>query len=188
MDGFEGSLEECKAEMERLSRESAELTERMLELLDSHDGDTAALRRRCRTVNTSVNGVLEEVSKRLDRYRAGDLPELPSVLELAIECCERLDDTAEMIQAGKPEGRRDLKGQISSNIVYLAHHLDSMDEDGYLTETHPSFADLFALSERIQADDVALEELTAFACESIGPIHTYLRELRENEFWEPEKE
>lgn len=188
MDGFEGSLEEFKAEMERISRESAKLTEKMLELLEEHDGDTSGLRRRCRTMNTSVNSVLDEVSRRLDRYRAGDLPELPSVLELAIECCERLDDTAEMIRAGKPEGRRDLKGQISSNIVYLAHHLDSMDEDGYLTEDHPSFDALFGISERISDDTAGLDELVSFACGSVEPIHTYLRNLRENGFWEPGKD
>ncbi len=188
MDGFEGSLVECKAEMERISRESAELTGRMLSLLDEHDGDTAALRRRCRTMNTSINSALAEVSKRLERYQAGDLPELPSVLELAIECCERLDDTAAMIRAGKPEGRRDLKGQISSNIVYLAHHLDSMEEDEYLVGEPPSFKALFKLSDRISDESAELEELVRFACESVEPIHAYLRDLRENEFWEPAKD
>ncbi len=188
MDGFECSLNECKAEMERISRESAELTERMLSLLDEHDGDTAALRRRCRTMNSSVDAVLKEVSKRLDRYVAGDLPELPSVLELATECCERLDDTAAMIRAGKPEGRRDLKGQISANIVYLAHHIESMEEDEYLVGEPPSFDALFALADRIAEEKAELDELIAFACESVEPIHSYLRDLRENEFWEPSRD
>ncbi len=185
MDGFEESFDGCRSEMERLTRETKELTERMLALLDEHDGDTAGLRRRCRTMNTSMDAVMKEVGKRLDRYRAGDLPELPSVLELAIECCERLGDTAAMIKAGKPEGRRDLKGQISSNIVYLAHHLDSMEEDEYLVGNPPSFDALFALSEKISDNSAELDELVEFACGSVEPIHAYLRDLRENEFWEP---
>lgn len=185
---FEKTLSEYKETLERLSSESKEIAEKLCILLEEHDGDADDVRWACRTMTNSVDDVLSDASKRLGRFRAGDKPELPSVLMLALQCCERLHDTAEMCRNGRENERRDLKGQIESNIGYLAHHLAAMDEDGYLPEDTPAFESFHAMSKKVLAGEGVLEELTAFICSEMDPLHEYLIKLRENNFWEQEEE
>lgn len=181
---FEKQLIECRDTLARLAEESEKISEKLCSLIEEHDGEKGEWYWSCRTMNKDIRDVLEDTDKRIKRFQSGDLQELPQVLILALECCERLQDTAELCRAGKESERRDLKGQISSNIGYLAHHLDSMEEDEYLEEDLPVFRDIRRLSERTIAGETELDELKEFICSSLDPVHEYLKNLRENGFWE----
>ncbi|MCQ2079402.1 MAG: hypothetical protein MJZ38_05025 [archaeon] len=183
---FEKQLMECRDTLARLAEESRKVSERLCALIEEHDGDKGEWYWSCRTMNTDIEDVLQDTERRIRRFQSGDLRELPQVLILALECCERLQDTAELCRAGREDERRDLKGQISSNLGYLAHHLDSMEEDEYIEEDLPVFREIREMSGKAIADQADIGELKEFICSSLDPVHDFLKELREKAFWEDE--
>lgn len=181
---FGRSLEKLKDSLAELAERSEQLSEEICSLLAEHDGDAGEMEWACRTMNNDILDVVRDLDRRVRRYREGDLDELPSVLVLAIECCERLRDTAELCMQGRGCERRDLKGQIGSNLGYLAHHLDTMREDGYLPEDFPEFPEFQELIGKIMSGTATIEEMTDFICHGLGPLHEALVSLRTETFWE----
>lgn len=186
MDGtqFEKELAECEKELEKLLGNSESLTETVCALLEKYDGESGEVRWSCRTMNSDIADVLSDVRRRLGRYRAGDRAEVPSALVLALDCCDRLSDTAVLFSEGKENERRDLKGQMASNLGYLAHHVGSLKEDGFVPEETDVFDGLDHLCGKIYSGTAELVELRDFVCGKLDTVAEYLTDLRENQFWE----
>lgn len=181
-------LKEYRDRLASLSNELTLLNDSICSTVGEYDGERSDIYWSCNTVNIDLKDLQNEVRRRIRRFDAGDLPDLPTSLVMAIECCERLQDTARLCREGRGDERRDLNGQISSNLGYLAHHIESFIEDTELPEEPPEFPAFEALVERIMAEGVGTEELTEFICSELDPIHDYLVQLRENVFWEDQKE
>ncbi len=181
-------LKEYRDRLTALSDEIMSLNDSICSAVDEHDGEKSDIYWSCNTVKMDLKDLQNEVGRRIRRFDAGDLPDLPQSLVMAIECCERLQDTARLCREGRENERRDLNGQISSNLGYLAHHIDSFVEDEELPEELPEFPEFDALVEKIMGNGAETEELTEFICSKLDPIHDYLLKLKEDVFWEDRKE
>lgn len=98
---FERSLVKFKESLEKLAEESKRLSEDICSILTEHDGSAGETAWSCRTMNTDIEDVISDLDRRLRRFREGDLTELPTVLIMAIECCERLQDRRNSAVRGK---------------------------------------------------------------------------------------
>lgn len=177
-------LKEHRDRLAALSDEIVSLNGSICSLMNEHGEEKSDIYWSCNTVNFDLGDLQNEMSRRIRRFDAGDLPELPTSLVMAIECCERLQDTVRLFREGRENERRDLKGQISSNLGYLAHHLDSFAEDFDLAEKLPEFPEFDALVEKIMADGAETDEMKEFICTKLDPIHDHLLRLKNDMFWE----
>ncbi len=181
-------LKEYRDRLATLSDEIISLNNSICSLMNDHDEEKSDIFWSCNTVNFDLKDLQNEMNRRIKRFDAGDLPELPTSLIMAIECCERLQDTAKLFREGRENERRDLKGQMSSNLGYLAQHIDSFIEDFDLAEKLPEFPEFDTLVEKIMTDSAEVDEMKEFICSKLNPIHDHLVQLKEDLFWEDQGE
>ncbi|MCQ2069687.1 MAG: carnosine N-methyltransferase family protein [archaeon] len=175
---FGKELAECRDILERMSKESVELSERLCDLIEEHDGDLDGMQRYCRSMKRSLADVFEKVDLRLRRYETGDRPALPSVLVLSIDCCKNLFRCI-----GTCEGL-ELHARLTSNIGHLLYYIRSMPEEGE-EFSGIDLSDLEAIVPRIEAGSVQDNELIAFVNAHVPAIQAYAESLRRDMYWEP---
>lgn len=177
-------LKDYRERLAAITKDIVSLNDSMCSAVEEYDGEKSDIYWSCNTVNFDLKDLGYELERRIKRFDTGDLPELPTSLVMAIECCERLQDTAALCRQGRGNERRDLNGQISSNLGYLAHHMDSFIEDENLPEGLPEFPEFRNLVGKIMSGNAETQELIEFICSGLNPIHEYLTGLRETHFWE----